>query len=138
MNAIQLNANEKGAMSMTNQDNKDKEQVLELAKVMNTVREMEKKLDIEKRRLYKEYLLKYCKYKVGDLFKDHIGTIRIKEICIASRFNIGLNDIPYQIAFKGDNITLKGTINKTEPFRIAYLANESISPLPRRYHRKGY
>lgn len=80
--------------------------------------EMDATHEKERQQLGKEFAFANHPYKQGDLFTDHIGTIRIKSI----HFFWSLESP--SVYFKGDNLTKSGEISKREPFRTAYQIND--------------
>lgn len=58
-------------------------------------------------------------YKVGDVFRDHIGMVRIKQICVG----MSLSGYP-ECYFIGTEIKLNGSPKKRNIERSACLCNE--------------
>jgi hypothetical protein len=50
------------------------------------IKEIERKMKLEKRELYNEYALSNNPHKVGDIVSDHKGTIKIEKIKIVLGF----------------------------------------------------
>lgn len=80
---------------------------------------LEEEYKAEQMRILTEYVLSWCPYKIGDIVTDHIGSVRITKIVPVKGIIAGKVDI---LMF-GDNLTKKGTINKTEPKRRIYHSN---------------
>lgn len=76
----------------------------------------------QKERLVKEYVDLHNPYKVGDIFTDHIGSIRIERI-IYSYSPDSRYPTPYFV-YEGTELKKDGTPKKITRTRKAWLVNE--------------
>lgn len=94
---------------------------------MNTFEYKDKRANLKSdyeaalRKLDEEYVISNCPYKVGDIFTDHLGTIKIEKIK-SGYFGNGPEAV-----FIGTELKKDGTPKKSGAKRNAFLSNEEKS-----------
>jgi hypothetical protein len=83
-------------------------------------RNIEMQCNRDKTNLASEYALSNNPHKVGDIFTDHIGSIRIDKIMASTT---GFNDMPTCV-YQGPELKKDGTPKKITTIRNAWQPNE--------------
>jgi len=87
---------------------------------------------VEKEKITERYVQSNCKYEVGDIFTDHVGSIRIESMSIYHSSYTGPT-----MRFIGRALKKDLTPTMREIHREAHLSNEEKEPLKRLYRMKG-
>lgn len=90
---------------------------MELQELNNKIKEAKREFENKRSILMKEYALANNPYKEGDVFTDHIGSIKIDTIRVA------LGDIPCCVYY-GVELKKDGTPVKSGKTRDAYQSND--------------
>lgn len=95
---------------------------MELQEYQNRLSELEKRYQQDQRKLIAEYAFANNPYKVGDLFTDHVGTIRIEKIQATVPY-LSADKAP-SCVYTGMEVKADGTPMKKGKVRGAYQTNE--------------
>ena len=89
---------------------------MELAEYRLKLRAIEDAHEIKKRKLAREYALSNARYKIGDIFTDHIGSIRI-ELIKAYIFFKNPECVYYGLELKKDGTTPTKKMQKRDAYQ---------------------
>jgi hypothetical protein len=88
------------------------------------LKEAEQKYELERIGLFKKFCEAKNPYKIGDVFTDHIGSIRIQ------KFRYSISNYPVEnscMIYEGIELKKDGTPKKNNPIRRAWQSNEIIN-----------
>lgn len=87
------------------------------------LKELEKRFDMERKTLIKEFCDSRNTYKVGDVFTDHVGSIIIEKMT----YSLGGTSFGFDRAcmiYEGVELKKDGTPKKNNPKRSAWQSND--------------
>ena len=84
------------------------------------LKKLEEDFEFERKKLARRFILANSYYKIGDLFEDHIGTIRIEKIF--TKF-LHYDNIP-SCEYQGNEVKKDGTDKKKKKHRSAFQVND--------------